>query len=181
MGYCIESAVNLTIDGIESHELENDVMEIIDSTLETLRETEFFIKMGYKSSFIKDLSFYTNFLDSEFTDHPKLGRLYKFKGSFDLNDYIYDEDCYVGSPFEILELFFFGFYLSKKLEGKKVELGIGDAGFFWTNLTLLNGKIVEITCEKGDDEDCDDWGFKTNKTEIKRFYKCFQYSLSELK
>ena len=180
MGYCIESAVELTIDGIESQELENDVMDIIDSTLETLRETEFLIKIDQESSFINDIIFYLDIMNTEVTEHPELGKLIKFKGEYELEDYLYDYDSSVTNPFEILELLILGFHLSKEMEDVEVKLGIGDMEYFWIDLTLLNGEIVEINCEENDDES-EEWYFKTNESEIQALFKCFQSSVPDLR
>jgi hypothetical protein len=177
MGYNCAAAINLKVNGIESQKLNKGENEFLKKELANLRSRQVLIKkMKSNISFFDGLNYYLSFTidKNKVSEHSKLGTLFSYKGTYQLEQYIFEDENYAGSPIEILELYIISFSLSKQYPDSKIELGIGDAAFFWSDLELKNGEIVKISSEYGED-DIESTGFICNDFEIRQLFLGLNY------
>jgi hypothetical protein len=175
MGYNCAAAINLKVDGIESQILTKEKTEFLKNELASLRSRQVLVKkVNHNKNFFDSLVYYLSFTSDEnkISEHSKLGTLFPYGGDYQLEEYIFDDEVYVGSPIEILELYILCFTISRKFPESKIELGMGDAGFFWSDIELKNGEIVKISSEYGGD---DGDGFICNKFEIRQLFLGLNY------
>lgn len=172
MGYDCSAAVDLTINDVESQELDT---ELISNTLVFLRNNVVKLKKDYKNEcFFSDIKFYHSFSnegENTTIDHQLLTKIYLYKGEYNLESYLLDYDDYIQSPEDALQLLIFCFYLSKEIPTSKISLDLGDAGYFSLNLELLDGEITDINLEwnkEEDEEEC--WAFVCDELEIRHFF-----------
>ena len=175
MGYNCAAAINLKVDGIESQILTKEKTEFLKTELASLRSRQVLVKkMNHNIKFFDSLVYYLSFTSDEnkISEHSKLGTLFSYSGDYQLDEYIFKYDIYVGSPIQILELYILCFTISRKFPESKIELGMGDAGVFWSDIELKNGEIVKISSEYGGD---DGDGFICNQFEIRQLFLGLNY------
>jgi hypothetical protein len=174
MGYSCSAAVNLTINDVDSQDLDWKKSKIISETLEYLRNNITNLKKEYNDCcFFVDMEVYSSMCNDNkkvLLDHPLLGKIVPYKGEYKLEDYLFESDNYIYDPEEVLQLLVLCFYLSKKMPSDKIFLGLGDVGLFWLNLELKDGEIKDINFESDDDRDEESWGFRCGELEMRQFF-----------
>ena len=172
MGYSCEAAIDLKVDDIESQKLSVEQIEAFKNVIITLKNKKLLVwNNNIENQFFNELNYYLSFTNSKQNiTHPLLGSLFSFSGTYDLEKYIFEYDNYVGSPVEILEIYLFCFYFSKQKPKSKLNLGIGDSGYFWSEIELMNGEILNIESKYADDYDYESIGFSCTDLEIKQFF-----------
>jgi hypothetical protein len=178
MGYDCEAAINFSIDAVESQKLDASQNSILEKILEYLRNNDILIKKDYLYNTFFESLYFDNSLFTDLPDnieqHPKLGKRSAFKGSYALEQYVFDYDIYLADPVEALELYIFSFYVSKHLPESKIKLGMGDAGYFWSDIEILNGELLSYGEEEDDDGE-ETWGFRSNELEINELFLGLNY------
>jgi hypothetical protein len=173
MSYSCSAAVSFKIDHTESQDLTLKQKQTLQESIDFMRGNAWKMKKDYvDTSFFTGLTYFTSFYrnnEEGITQHDLLETIVLYKGEFKLETYLLQHDNYVESPEVVLELLFFTFYISKKIPKSEIYLGLGDVAYFWMDLKLCNGEIVEFISESDNDSDEETWGFKCSESEIRQF------------
>jgi hypothetical protein len=96
-----------------------------------------------------------------------------YKSRYHINPYIFESDNYADDPLIILDTLIFTYFYSLELPEKSIDVGIGDAGYFWMDISLSKGAIKALKAEfsENPEEDQGTYGFTCSENEIKHLFK----------
>jgi hypothetical protein len=135
MGYSIEPLFELKLDDVDFLETLNqdEIFEKeIGEIFQKLKSKKLNIpKIKSNPVFFSSLEFYCNNNNLKFLEFDAI------------EGYFTDEDSSIPNCIEVLEILIFLIELSKKNPSSNITFGIGDMDYFWVDLTILNGKLID--------------------------------------